>query len=94
MRCALRAECAGLHACTALSNSLVNCGSGAIAFHCGTNQNGTNNLIANMTQQARGQGTLSACDSGGNPTWPNISHGFDFTQNIVVVPEQGQVGTE
>lgn len=63
-----------------------------MAFHCGTNQNGTNNIIANDTQQGRpGQGTLAACNSGGNPTWPNISHGFQFKRNIVIVPEKGQV---
>ena len=26
---------------------------------------------------------LGVCNGGGNPTWPNISHGFSFLHNIV-----------
>lgn len=75
------------------SNIIWNCGAGAIAFHCGTNQNGTGNLIVNNTVQKQGGGTLDACNGGGNPTWPNISHGFAFRQNVVVIPEQGALSS-
>jgi len=25
-----------------------------------------------------------SCNSGGNPQWPNLPHGFDFSRNILL----------
>ncbi len=60
--------------------------------HCGTNQNATGNIIARTQRDGDGVtsgSSIHGCNGGGNPTWPNITTGFGFRRNIVLVPEQG-----
>ena len=46
-------------------------------FHCGSGNRGDANVIAGCKVG------LGGCNAGGNPTWPNLPHGFNFTRNIV-----------
>jgi hypothetical protein len=48
-------------------------------FHCGSGNRGDSNVLAGCTA------ALGGCNAGGNPTWPNLPHGFNFTRNIVYV---------
>eukprot|EP01006_Ploeotia_vitrea_P054684 TRINITY_DN67918_c10_g3_i2.p1 TRINITY_DN67918_c10_g3~~TRINITY_DN67918_c10_g3_i2.p1 ORF type:complete len:683 (+),score=50.39 TRINITY_DN67918_c10_g3_i2:27-2051(+) len=73
-------------------NLITHVGATGIYFHCGTNNTATNNIIAYMNE-IKTNGYISSCNSGGNPTWPNISHGETFTHNIVYVDE-GKLTTD
>jgi len=54
-----------------------------VYFHCGSGNRADGNVFAGCGRRGPRDATLGACNAGGNPTWPNIPHGFNFTRNIV-----------
>eukprot|EP00039_Didymoeca_costata_P003500 m.68048 g.68048 ORF g.68048 m.68048 type:complete len:728 (-) comp11936_c0_seq2:54-2237(-) len=71
-------------------NLMHDLGGAGFQFHCGTNNTAINNVVGFASQQANSAlhinaEYLSLCNGGGNPTWPNISHGFSFKNNIVYI---------
>merc|ERR1712025_1082781 len=66
------------------SNLIHDVASSGIYFHCGTDNHAINNIIISADIQ-ESDGYIKSCNRGGNPTWPNITHGFSFSRNIVYV---------
>ena len=64
------------------SNVLHDLADTGIYFHCGTNNTASNNVIAFASQEHNAAGYFRSCNSGGNPTYPNISHGFTYERNL------------
>eukprot|EP00041_Stephanoeca_diplocostata_P027224 m.746736 g.746736 ORF g.746736 m.746736 type:complete len:789 (-) comp23140_c0_seq3:3444-5810(-) len=69
------------------SNIIVDIESEGIYFHCGTGNVATNNIFANAGAGGthHNDAYVGSCNSGGNPTWPEVIHGFTFERNIVYV---------
>ena len=76
-------------------NTLYDVGDSGLYFHCGNNNTFLNNVIAGVAMQTTA-GSLKSCNRGGNPTWPDIVHGFTFERNIVYVgpSPRAQVATD
>lgn len=68
-------------------NLFYDIGDGGIYFHCGTGHTSSNNVVAYAAQQPSGS-YLRSCNSGGNPTWPNLPHGFIMDHNIFYVADK------
>ena len=66
-----------------------------VYFHCGTANSFTNNIVAGAGRGGEMQRRLlpGMCNKGGNPTWPDIIHGFAFERNIVLVTEPDGAST-
>lgn len=69
-------------------NLITDIGHTGIYNHCGNDHFESNNLLIRLARQNGGQ-YLGSCNSGGNPTWPNLPHGFSFTRSVVVVDPAG-----
>jgi len=68
-------------------NLFYDIGDGGIYFHCGTGHTSSNNVVAYAAQQPSGS-YLRSCNAGGNPTWPNLPHGFIMDHNIFYVADK------
>jgi hypothetical protein len=80
------------------NNTVRAVGDAGIYFHCGADHVCRNNIIATVSQQsARLQPKLlpGMCNSGGNPTWPDMGDaiGFSFERNIVLVGDEDVAAT-
>ena len=86
----------------ASGNIVFNVGGSGIYFHCGANNNAENSILVNDSMQGSHcldpggdpnscSSAIKSCNPGGNPTWPNISHGFRFRHNIVTLTPQGHL---
>ena len=60
-------------------NTIFDIAEAGVYFHCGTNNSAINNVI--HTTGAR-LALVKSCNSGGNPTYPNLPRGFTWTRNI------------
>jgi hypothetical protein len=67
-------------------NLITDMGSACIFHHCGAAQYDSNNILARCGVEPKGD-YLKSCNSGGNPTWPNLPHGFDFHHNILYIEQ-------
>lgn len=58
-----------------------------IYFHCGTSHVGISNILYSCGQQSTGGAGayLKSCNKGGNPTWPNLPHGFVWNATITYI---------
>eukprot|EP01065_Artemidia_motanka_P007700 TRINITY_DN13844_c0_g1_i1.p1 TRINITY_DN13844_c0_g1~~TRINITY_DN13844_c0_g1_i1.p1 ORF type:complete len:660 (+),score=153.24 TRINITY_DN13844_c0_g1_i1:39-2018(+) len=74
-------------------NTIYDIGDSGIYFHCGTNNTATNNVIASVGRQDKG-GVVKSCNKGGNPTWPDVIHGFNFTHNILYMDNGDLVASD
>jgi hypothetical protein len=70
-------------------NTVYGFDSVGVFFHCGHNNSARNNVVhASATVDVDGgegagrRGLLNGCSGGGNPTYPNLPHGFTWAQNI------------
>jgi len=68
------------------SNLIYDVGDAGLYFHCGQNNSANNNILIFEAQQTK-NGYVKSCNSGGNPTYPDIPVGFNFTHNIVDVTD-------
>lgn len=65
-----------------------------IYFHCGSDNRANGNVFAACGIGGSKDAVLGGCNAGGNPTWPNLPHGFNFTQNIVYIEDAARlIGT-
>jgi len=69
-------------------NVIEDVGGACVYHHCGGAQHGSNNIVARCGRQ-RGGSYLKSCNSGGNPTWPRLPHGFTSLRNVWVVDSAG-----
>lgn len=71
-------------------NLITDMGDACIFHHCGEAQYDSNNILSGCGMEPKGS-YLKACNSGGNPTWPNLTHGFDFHRNIIFIDESANL---
>lgn len=70
-------------------NLIEDIGAGGIYFHCGKDHTAVDNIIVGAGAEYHHGGPmvgyLKSCNAGGNPTWPQLPVGFQFSRNIVAV---------
>lgn len=72
------------------NNTIYSVQDQGVYFHCGTDNKFINNIIASA---GTGGTTIAQklhpglCNKGGNPTWPDVIHGFEFSRNIVLIDD-------
>lgn len=55
-----------------------------VYFHCGNGNRADGNVFAFCgTGGPERDAVIGGCNKGGNPTWPDLPHGFNFTRNVV-----------
>eukprot|EP00045_Choanoeca_perplexa_P012300 m.133752 g.133752 ORF g.133752 m.133752 type:complete len:683 (-) comp15954_c0_seq2:547-2595(-) len=62
-------------------NVFYDIGEAGVYWHCGRSHYTTNNMLLFTGRQA--PQAIRSCNSGGNPTWPNLPVGLTFDRNVV-----------